>query len=1681
MSFFGRSRRGGGFVGIQVYGADLSGDRHWKDWTAMDNRKELIKNDRLVFPGMECVIDSLAGRGASVLAYVGHYQDGQNPNLFHQILIRELFPYDEDGGIYRRADGSIVVEEKSRELYNHHRTYFLRDNEIHVRLSRKHPEDMDLNINTFEHRGTLYSLIGYSGGCSLEEMLPFFHPDSNADNGHSCSGLSGREELPSFPFASDPLRRILRIIAGALDQLEAFHEAGYLHLDISPDNILLIGGGYVPQHAAASRYVGSDAKSMYLKEGGRVPQHFAEQRYIGSDEKSIHLWDDKSAPRHSAVSQYVGPDENSMHPWGGKKERVVLIDYNSALTLEEVREQKNAHYSKKEGYTAPEVAMGAGGDNIGFWTDLYSLTAVFYQCISGNKLTQMQLIGAEPPVPFFSSINMLEGCPETALSLLRHIFLKGLSVVPKRRYRTAGQLREDLVELEARMDGRGITRWALWETGRARVMRMLRENTAFHYILDDEALYPLYARDKGGKKIPLLAGSLQTDFLNGGGTAVHDGVPATVPDPDVSSGGGRGGGRRGEENEYVEGARSRRPPVLLLGAGGMGKTTAMLRIAGRQVARYRPESSVACYASLYGYASGSRTYIRDRLLEGLKFAPGTDSVEDARRELAEVFNKPSGGRNAPFLLLIDGLNEAAGDISFLLEEIHFLASLAGVQVVLSSRSDPGDPGFEKLELCRLDQEDVRAILSREGILPPESMETFDLLRFPLLLSMFLSAAKNRPRMISTESREELLERYFASILEKEEGNHSGKREHSMGVEAAVLYVLPEIAALIHEKNRSIADGEILPVVEKCYRRLSDRSLTKIRPGWIGRTKELRAGATDADEWYGVIVREILWKRLGLLVRDEEGRFRIPHQILEDYLVEKSMKFHEVFEQEWKRQRNWGFMAAMALAVFVLSALCAYNYSVGRKIMQKHEAMVAAEKKQTVSEYIGESERRLESGDRKGAVRYAAEALLLEYADFSQTEQLLEYAMQDEPFPEPLRKVVMDRIAEGDGKGKKARADELSTRKQTGDEGWSGEHAGNIPMSDEISTSKQTGAAGTSGEYVGTIPLSEEKKAWGAASADLSGTTVKERKAGEQDSNAAKAQKALTDALGIYDLEDSFTSAYILDLPTQPLKMRLSPEGTRILAICAWEVLVYDAEDGREILSRPVPATALSEAEFLDEDRIVYTSPEGVCAFDMENGSALWTAPAALELAVSEDGSTVAALSQGGPGEDATVRIYDASDGELLHTIVFSGKRQKEGYNPVRIDRENDILSLNGDGRFLAASFEDGSLYACDLERGKTSRILEASGYSHFQGGFADDVFVFCAESDDNCLLSVRELSSWKTLYNEVNDYPYILQADGEGIFFSLENSVYFYDPRWSISDEWEDDDPVVIARAGADLTSFHFSQNYLAAGAEDQQFSLLSLDSEKSASYNMEFECVFSALSGETALAGGIDAASIHVFRKNDRSDREILSYDPGCPHSEARLSEDGGTAMLFNSVEYTVYSLTGEDVVAEEALPNSEEVYDTQFRRQNGESWLEVTWYDGTVRDYSARDGSLLSLEQGTPPDRSLAQEFFTDHYRITTLPQNPIAVYNRETGEKLLELDEDANPAYVDQVGEYIIMQYFTTLRGTRYAFLLNDSFETLAVLPYLCDVVGDELIFDCPSGSLRSNPIYSLPMLLELAGEL
>lgn len=1637
----------------------------------MDSRTALKKNERLLFPGMECVIDAPAGRGANVLAYIGHYKDLQHKHLTHTVLIRELFPYDPMGRIFRGEDGDLHVHPSAREYYDWHRMTFLRGNEVHLRLSGQIPSKIDLNINTFSCRGTLYSLLGFTGGRSLEDEI-------------GPEGLLNPAENSAKTGDPDGLLRIVRVMRGALEVLKAFHQEGYLHLDISPDNILLIGE--------------PDTERVTL-----------------IDYNSVHTVEEiQGRYENDALYNCVNVPEEV--PAVYREDEFPLI--RAAGCPQDQTSLPAVDLSTKEGYTSPEVRL-CRFESIGPHSDLYSMAAVFWHCLSGQRLEGLSWVGALLPDP--GELPRWKNLSGPVLSMLRQILRKGLVSSPRRRYRSADEMLTDFGELEDRITGRGITRWSLWENGRARLISLMRENTGLQYIRDDSALYPIKVEQEDGSRV---------DF------------------------------RR-------IAARSQESPVLLLGGGGMGKTTALCRIAHEAYAGekdYNEDATAVFYISLYGYRDGGDHFLRDTILEGLKFKPQTDSMETARRELMQLLDGPSGhavptqtksaeaeykraenaeGKRAQtesrqtkeaeaeytqaqiadsistqkagaesfqkkrktkpvLLLLLDGLNEASGQTGPLLHEIHLLASKPGVQVLLTSRSDPGDPLFQKDILCRLDLADVKKILSDEGILPPENMELMDLLCFPILLSVYIETVKSGAAQTGRmSSREELLDEYFLALRKKESRNLSDPRITGEGVDAVLRYLLPEIAASVHQSGQSLTDRELLAVVEKCYRELSGRALTQVYPEWIGHSSDLRLGTGTADEWYGMAVLDILWRRTGLLVRDEKGCFRIQHQIFEEYLAAKSREFHQTFDQIKKSQRNWRLTAAGSLVLVFVTLFAIYNYRMRLQITRKHEQMILAESERNSLEYISQSQEALEKGDRREAVRSAADALLLQYADL----KLAETALLEE--------------------------DGLSLLRD------------NLPALRERLLSENSGEETSASGYGPAVPAGEY---------------------------AAAAQKALTDALGVYDLTDTFRSDYVMELPSAPDDLFLSPGGSRLCAVCSGELLLYDTESGEEILSFSLCASRPGLAAFSDEDTIIYSDQDALCAYDLVRDLVVWQAAPAGQLTLSSDLRRVAAVTPDKTG----AFIYSTADGKEIAEISFDGRQVSFGNpNPQRQQKASEkkslsapgssLFSLNGDGSLLAASFEDGSISCFDVAAGKAFDLPGSSPGTCFEGGFCGNILAWsalrggksvCLAVDTAALKapdhtsdipsmgastsdSASETAAPKTsesasdIYSTEadssavivdcfsSDYDCLLQADEDGILVSEQNILYSWHPERKTDDgsmpivfsgrtvdpgtvpERKDDHDLGLITAAAEtasdpLISFCRTQDCLAAGTANGQYTFFTKAESFSGStengaadgtelwlkdnrFEADVKCDFVALAGDRALCGSRDSLYVNILKKNTPPESGFFSYDPGYPHTEARLSADRRTIILYSDSGLRVWSAENGRSAGRAAFPHENEVHDLKFRREEGESLLQVTWDDGTVCCYSAADGSLLSRSKtDLQGEEDPNMEFLTDQYRIVCPPQEPFTIYDRMTGEDLGGYYEDGTLVSIDQTGPCILATYILPRSNDRLGILFNESFDSLAYIPDICDTLDGELIVDCRDGRICTSRIYSLAELLEMA---
>ncbi|OUQ78568.1 WD40 repeat domain-containing serine/threonine-protein kinase [Flavonifractor sp. An100] len=564
----------------------------------------------------------------------------------------------------------------------------------------------------------------------------------------------------------------------------------------------------------------------------------------------------------------------------------------------------------------------------------------------------------------------------------------------------------------------------------------------------------------------------------------------------------------------------------------------------------------------------------------------------------------------------------------------------------------------------------------------------------------------------------------------------------------------------------------------------------------------------------------------------------------------------------------------------------------------------------------------------------------------------------------------------------------------------------------------------------------------------------------------QAQRALADALGVYDLSDGFKALESIQLPSEPLKLVLSPEGTRLAALYAYEAAVYDTATGGQLAALPAEPSALSDLVFSGEDKLIYAGEGALRAYDLAQGQELWAGGPATGIALSADGSRVAGVYK----DQGTASVYDAATGALVKTVEFGGRGQRTLTNDTFADPEDNLFALSADGSWLAVSFSDGTLAVFDLETGENDlELLDPSGYTHFEGGFYGPYLAFSASgSGEDALFAVIDTENLVQTGGFSGQQPFRVQAGEDGIFVATENVLVKLDPVTGEQTE-------VAYTQGSTITGFSRGPEYTMVATGDQTFWFFDRGAGLLSKEDLGYSCDFVQAAGPYAVAASRDTPQVRVLRLEDHSQSQIFSYDPTYDHDELRLSADGQTVMLFRYNAFRLYGIDG-GLIREVSIPDPNQVYDQQYRRVEGDSYLEVIYYDGTVRTYSAADGSLRSETAGEAPNPDLYEEFFTDRLRITApLHEAPVA-YDRETGEEIRTLEQDAYLTYVTQVGEYVVTEYISA-QGERYGLLLDENCETLAYLPDLCDIVGDRLVFDYPSGSVRESRIYSIQELIAL----
>lgn len=562
----------------------------------------------------------------------------------------------------------------------------------------------------------------------------------------------------------------------------------------------------------------------------------------------------------------------------------------------------------------------------------------------------------------------------------------------------------------------------------------------------------------------------------------------------------------------------------------------------------------------------------------------------------------------------------------------------------------------------------------------------------------------------------------------------------------------------------------------------------------------------------------------------------------------------------------------------------------------------------------------------------------------------------------------------------------------------------------------------------------------------------------------QAQRALTQALGVYDLADHYRPHKLLTMPSEPSKIRLSDDGEYLAVLLTGEIHLYNTEDGSLHKTLAAYPSAHSDMAFCGTT-LYYASSDGLTAYSITQDRQLWVGEAATALTGSADGSTVAAIFK----DEPLIRIYDAAQGTLLREIETDGLRQTTLTNDTFADSEDDLLVLSGDGHWLAVSFSNGALRLFDLQTDTFVEVFEVSSYTHFEGGFCGEYFACGATGSGKSELQVINATTGQCNYSFTSSSPLHVFADSTGIFASNDNVAVSLNP--------EDGTQKEAAFMAADILSLTGVDGVLLVSSDDKNCGIFDVSANCLAEVQSDEAVDRLALGGKFAALASRSSPFLRLLKHETHPEAQLFTYDADFAHDEARVSSDRSTVMLFRYDAFRLYSADGK-ILCEVELPDAVNVYDQQYLRDADDCYLEVTWYDGTVRKYSAIDGKCIDERHITPPDTSLTEEFTTDTLRVESPLHGTPTVYDKKSGKALYLLESDDYLTYVTQVGDQLLTEYIAA-QGKRYGLLLDSSGSVIADIPELCDILPDgTLAFDDMGGNLRQSRIYSMQELLALA---
>ena len=463
----------------------------------------------------------------------------------------------------------------------------------------------------------------------------------------------------------------------------------------------------------------------------------------------------------------------------------------------------------------------------------------------------------------------------------------------------------------------------------------------------------------------------------------------------------------------------------------------------------------------------------------------------------------------------------------------------------------------------------------------------------------------------------------------------------------------------------------------------------------------------------------------------------------------------------------------------------------------------------------------------------------------------------------------------------------------------------------------------------------------------------------------QAQMALTTALGAYDFSDGFRPSETMTLPHSTVHAAISNDGKTAVLVSSVGVIVVDVELAEIIAQLPVLESAFAEAEFLDDNILLFASPSGLSAYDIHTGQILWTGEMASAIAVSADRSTIASIYL---NEDRAV-IYN-TDGTVRDIVSFGGRSQRVPYHHFMANPGYNLLSLNYDGTSLAVSFDGSPLTVFFLTQPDMySQILGTEGFVHFTGGFYGSNFAFSASGEGLFSLAmVIDMDSVELVFvHEEGIRPFMVSASEQGIFM-LNANIHDQDIIMQI--DTEGGDHRLAAYTDSQIVNFAVNSYGVIFATLDHSIKIFDSHGNSLARYEFGRPSDFVQMGKNYAVAASLATPDITIFERRDLEDATIFSYDPTIVTigpKITRVNRDKTRVIRFSPWSFRLYGIEGTNIeganiegtnmdgtlINEVELPEGSRVFNQKFSHISGN--LAHIHRDEALRIYSGEDGSLL------------------------------------------------------------------------------------------------------------------------------